>query len=65
MKQYQEEMVLKRARAKANKHNWTMTKEMRGIITKPVLQKTKTQKRNTRRRARGGFKVNKSRVMKM
>ena len=57
------EMELQRARTEANKHNWTMTKEMRGIKPKPVAVEqpklTKSQKKSRRRR-RGGFKVNKT-----
>ena len=69
MKKYEEQMALERARTASNKFNWTMTKEMRGILPKPVLveqpkKMSKTQKRRLRKKG-SGFKANKSRATRM
>ena len=59
-KQEEEEEEKIRARSEVNKHNWTMTKEARGIKQKPVVveppkpKQSRAQRRKNRRR---GFQV--------
>ncbi len=48
--------------AKNNKHNWTLSKELRGIKPKSKPKQSKSQKRKNRRRR---FKINKNFPMKM
>ena len=55
-KKEEEKQKLLEQYAKNNKHNWTLSKELRGIVSKPKKKESKSKKRKNRRRK---FKINK------
>lgn len=69
-KEKQQKLKEEEARAKDenNKHNWTMTREERGlpkVQPKPQPVKPKVSKSKRRKNRRRGFKINKSKPSKM